>query len=110
MAAGTEARRGLAFRHAPLRGYGRRNHRPTAAAPPPAPAVAAAVASVPAPSPGPSAAPPASAATVPRLTDDQLIRVVLQRYRVAYEELNARSAQAVWPTVDVAALGRAFQG
>jgi hypothetical protein len=33
---------------------------------------------------------------------------VLQRYRAAYQDLDARSAQAVWPGVNEAALARAF--
>lgn len=40
--------------------------------------------------------------------DDQLVRETLQRYRVAYEGLDARSAQSVWPRVDETALRRAF--
>ena len=39
-----------------------------------------------------------------------LVRQVLQRYRNAYEGLDARSAQAVWPAVNEAALARAFDG
>jgi hypothetical protein len=39
-----------------------------------------------------------------------LVRQVLQRYRKAYEGLDARSAQAVWPAVNEAALARAFDG
>src|SRR5206468_9310976 len=53
-------------------------------------------------------APPPRAPVRP--SDDQLVRTALQRYRVAYEELDARSAQAVWPSVDAAALNRAFGG
>jgi hypothetical protein len=34
----------------------------------------------------------------------------LQRYRAAYQDLDARSAQAVWPAVNEAALARAFDG
>jgi hypothetical protein len=33
---------------------------------------------------------------------------VLNRYRSAYNALNAGAAKAVWPSVDVKALGRAF--
>ena len=43
-------------------------------------------------------------------SDDRLVRDTLQRYRSAYELLNARSAQEVWPTVDEPALARAFDG
>lgn len=42
--------------------------------------------------------------------DDVLVKQVLQRYRSAYEELDAQSAQAVWPAVNQAALTRAFDG
>lgn len=42
--------------------------------------------------------------------DEDLVRRVLQQYRLAYEELDARSAQAVWPRVNEAALQRAFDG
>jgi hypothetical protein len=42
--------------------------------------------------------------------DEQLVRQALQRYRWAYEDLDAASAVAVWPTVDRAALARAFDG
>jgi hypothetical protein len=35
---------------------------------------------------------------------------VLQRYRTAYDGLDARSAQAVWPAVNQVALARAFDG
>src|SRR5262249_29597707 len=40
--------------------------------------------------------------------DEALIKQTLQRYRNAYGELDARSAQAVWPAVNEAALARAF--
>jgi hypothetical protein len=36
------------------------------------------------------------------------IQRALQRYEVAYEHLDASAAKAVWPTVDVRALSRAF--
>lgn len=42
--------------------------------------------------------------------DSGLVKQVLQRYRSAYEGLDARSAQAVWPAVNEAALARAFEG
>lgn len=42
--------------------------------------------------------------------DDELVRRTLQQYRLAYEALDARAAQAVWPAVDGAALQRAFDG
>jgi len=40
-------------------------------------------------------------------TDESLlVKQTLQRYRVAYEGLDARKAQAVWPAVNQAALAR----
>jgi hypothetical protein len=39
-----------------------------------------------------------------------LVKQVLQRYRSAYEGLDARSARAVWPAVNESALARAFDG
>jgi hypothetical protein len=39
-----------------------------------------------------------------------MVRQTLQRYRSAYERLDARSAHAVWPAVNQAALARAFEG
>jgi hypothetical protein len=39
-----------------------------------------------------------------------LIQKVLQRYRSAYQVLDARSAREVWPAVNQAALSRAFNG
>lgn len=63
------------------------------------------VASTPsAPSPSP---PPRPA---PAIDDEQLVEQTLQRYRWAYESLDAVSAHAVWPAVDQAALARAFDG
>ena len=44
------------------------------------------------------------------LRDEDRVRQVLQQYRLAYEELDARSAQAVWPRVNEIALQRAFDG
>ena len=56
--------------------------------------------------------PAAMAASVVELSTDEslLVKQTLQRYRVAYEGLDARSAQAVWPAVNQAALARAFDG
>jgi hypothetical protein len=74
-----------------------------AAAPAPAPAAPAPAPAVPAPA--------ASTVPPPRSADDELqIKQVLQRYRSAYEGLDARSAHAVWPAVNEAALARAFEG
>ncbi len=51
------------------------------------------------------------ASSAPRTADDENgVRETLQRYRAAYEQLNARSAAAVWPAVDERALARAFNG
>jgi hypothetical protein len=48
---------------------------------------------------------------LPSSADDELpVQRALLRYRVAYDDLNARSAQAVWPSVNQAALARAFDG
>jgi hypothetical protein len=49
-----------------------------------------------------------AAVSAPR--DEDLVRRTLQQYRLAYESLDARSAQAVWPRVDESALQRAFAG
>ncbi len=38
------------------------------------------------------------------------MKQTLQRYRRAYEGLDAQSAHAVWPAVNQAALARAFDG
>jgi hypothetical protein len=38
------------------------------------------------------------------------VQRTLRLYRVAYDGLDARSAQAVWPSVNQAALARAFDG
>jgi hypothetical protein len=42
------------------------------------------------------------------IADDALIRQTLQRYRSAYERLDAQSARAVYPSVNERALARAF--
>jgi hypothetical protein len=76
--------------------------------PPPAPAVpprAATAAAVNVSAPAPVPAP------IPTGPDDEgLVKQALQRYRHAYEGLDARSAHAVWPAVNEAALARAFDG
>ena len=66
------------------------------------------VAAVPAPPPMPAS----MAASLTELSTDEslMVKQTLQRYRVAYEGLDARSAQAVWPAVNQAALARAFDG
>jgi hypothetical protein len=42
--------------------------------------------------------------------ESPLVHRALQRYRLAYDDLDARSVQAVWPAVNQAALARAFDG
>jgi hypothetical protein len=46
----------------------------------------------------------------PNVDESVLVSRTLQRYRAAYQDLDARSAQAVWPAVNQAALARAFNG
>src|SRR5206468_6159405 len=43
---------------------------------------------------------PAPAPTMPAADDESLVKQTLQRYRHAYDGLDARSAHAVWPSVD----------
>jgi len=57
---------------------------------------------------GPTIPPPS--APVMRVDEEALVRQTLQRYRNAYEGLDAHSARAVWPTVNESALARAFDG
>jgi hypothetical protein len=52
----------------------------------------------------------ATNATSASIDDGQLIQQVLQRYRAAYDRLDARSARAVWPGVNERALAQAFDG
>jgi hypothetical protein len=53
---------------------------------------------------------PASVTTPVEVERDQrqLVRELLQRYVTAFERLDVDAAKAVWPTVDGAALRRAF--
>src|SRR5262249_37650274 len=44
--------------------------------------------------------PAAPVPTVPTVDDEALVKQVLQRYRTAYDGLDARSARAVWPAVN----------
>lgn len=81
----------------------------TAPIPPPTPAPVRAVVTTPAP-PLNSASAPASTTTAETTDDGGLVRRALQRYRHAYEGLDARSAQEVWPAVNQTALARAFDG
>lgn len=58
----------------------------------------------------PSAAAPSAAAavTVPSVSDEVLVRTMLERYRGAYERLDASAARQVWPGLDERRLARAF--
>jgi hypothetical protein len=61
--------------------------------------------------PPPSTPPPAMPAAVSAsavLGDEQGVKLALQRYRSAYDRLDARLARTVWPSVNEAALARAF--
>jgi len=61
----------------------------------------------------PVAPKPIAAAIPPKVdtVDDRLlVQQTLQRYRSAYEGLDAQSAHAVWPAVNQVALARAFNG
>jgi tetratricopeptide (TPR) repeat protein len=85
----------------------------TASLTPEPPVVPAVVSSPPAASSAPSPAAETDTSTIaakPRIDDEVLVKQALQRYRVAYDGLDARSAQAVWPAVNQAALARAFDG
>jgi hypothetical protein len=42
------------------------------------------------------------------VSDETLVKQTLQRYRAAYEGLDARAARAVWPAVNEGALAHAF--
>jgi hypothetical protein len=83
-------------------------------APVPAPAATPASMSLPISSAVPRTPEPAVAAPVPpvqpQVDEVGLVRQVLQRYRTAYDGLDAQSAQAVFPAVNQAALARAFDG
>jgi hypothetical protein len=77
--------------------------------PPAIPTEAPAVAVAPAATPRADVVPANVASTIPPTIDDERrVRDTLQRYRAAYDDLDARSAQAVWPAVDSSALARAF--
>ena len=51
-----------------------------------------------------------TAATVAPPSDEQRIRAVLRSYQAAFEQFDPGAVQAVWPSVDTKALGRAFDG
>jgi len=63
---------------------------------------------VPTPPSAPVASPPSSTAAAPLEPQTRAIATVLNRYERAFSALDANAAHAVWPTVDVKALGRAF--
>jgi hypothetical protein len=63
---------------------------------------------VPTPPSAPVASPPSSTAASPLEPQTRAIATVLNRYEQAFSALDANAAQAVWPSVDVKALGRAF--
>jgi hypothetical protein len=42
--------------------------------------------------------------------EETSVRAALQRYRDAYDDLDAQSAREIWPGVDEGALARAFGG
>ena len=89
-----------------------------ALAPPPTPPPAAVVTPPPAaaPTPAPSAAAPSAPAAAPTTAsrtpaadgDSGAIRDVLGRYRSAFNTLDAKAAQQVWPSVNERTLDRAF--
>jgi hypothetical protein len=55
--------------------------------------------------------PPPPPVSVPKTPDDEtLVRGILDRYAEAYTRLDADAAKAVWPSVNRAALSRAFDG
>jgi hypothetical protein len=58
------------------------------------------------PQPSPFSATAAAAAST--AVDEQSVKQALQRYRSAYDRLDARLARSVWPTVNEAQLARAF--
>ncbi|MEQ1728169.1 MAG: hypothetical protein ABL982_07280 [Vicinamibacterales bacterium] len=61
-----------------------------------------------APAPRPNDLP--SVPATPPVGDEDLVLRTLQQYRRAYDTLDARAAEAIWPGVDSAALQRAFDG
>jgi hypothetical protein len=65
---------------------------------------------VPPPASPAAAARPAARTDAPPPRDDAaLVRAAIDGYRRAYNSLDAGAAARVWPTVDAAALGRAFR-
>jgi hypothetical protein len=84
---------------------------PSPAASPPAPTVAEPrAASPPAADAAAASVPVAVAASVPASNEDRLIWETLQRYRRAYNALDARLVHAICPGLDETALAHAFEG
>jgi len=83
---------------------------PPATPTPPASAAAAPSPAAEAPSSSSSVTPSATGAAEPSASrvDENSVREVLSRYVAAYNRLDAPAAKTVWPSVDAAALGRAF--
>jgi len=83
-----------------------------AVSPPPTAPVPPSVVAAFAPSPAPTAVPVSApvASRIDSADEMGLVRQTLQRYRSAYDGLDARSAHAVYPSVNQAALARAFDG
>jgi hypothetical protein len=84
---------------------------PTAIPPPSAPLAAPSVPIAAANPPANIPAPFVSPSSIPVAVDEEaLVRQALQRYRAAYDLLDARRAHEIWPNVNEAALARAFDG
>ena len=82
------------------------------AEPAPAPALETPTASTPPPSRVALPAMPPEAEALPSMvarTEQTEIQRALGQYRNAYQQLDAQAARAVWPSVDVRALARAFE-
>lgn len=58
----------------------------------------------------PTPVPAVAVAVEPLPGDEERIRATLSRFGTAYSRLDAGAARAVWPSVDVRALERAFDG
>ena len=78
----------------------------SAAAPSPSPAA------VPAPSPATAPAVPSAPSAIPAgglTAETRAVALALNRYQDAFSALDANAAHAVWPSVDVKALAKAFE-
>ena len=80
------------------------------APPPPAPVVSASAPPrvTPTPVPSPASAAPPSALPASSLAESAAVRGVLNRYRGAFNALDARSVASFWPSVNTRTLDRAF--